>query len=75
MRLEIESKKDRDYQWVVHHVERPSSVEFEDLKYREVGQPNELSDRTWFYDARQRNVHARVKVKAGEDCIINVNFE
>jgi kumamolisin len=23
MRLEIESKKDRDYQWVVHHVERP----------------------------------------------------
>ena len=75
MRLEIESKKDRDYQWVVHHVERPASVEFADRKYREVGQPNELSDGTWFYDARQRNVHARVMVKAGEDCIINVNFE
>jgi hypothetical protein len=40
-----------------------------------VGQPDELSDGTWFYDARQRNVHARVKVKAGEDCILNVNFE
>jgi hypothetical protein len=75
MRLEIESKKDRDYQWVVHHVERPSSVEFEDRKYREVGQSGDLTDRTWFYDARQRNVHARVMVKAGEDCIINVNFE
>ena len=36
IRLEIESKKDRDYQWVVHHVERPSGVEFEDRKYQEV---------------------------------------
>ena len=75
MRLEIESKKDRDYQWVVHHVERPSSVGFEDGKYREAGQLDELSDRAWFYDAGQKNVHVRVKVKAGEDCIINLNFE
>jgi hypothetical protein len=75
MRLEIESKKDRDYQWVVHHVERPSSVEFEDRKYREVAVLSALADRTWFYDAKQKNLHVRVKVKAGEDCIINLNFE
>ncbi len=35
MRLEIESKKDRDYQWVVHHVDKPSSVGFEDARYGE----------------------------------------
>ena len=75
MRLEIESKKDRDYQWVVHHVERPSSVEFEDRKYREVAVLTALTDRTWFYDAGQKNLHVRVKVKAGEDCIVNLNFE
>jgi hypothetical protein len=75
MRLEIESKKDRDYHWVVHHVERPSSVQFEDRKYREVAALSALSDRTWFYDARQKNCHVRVKVKAGEDCIINLNLE
>ena len=75
MRLEIESKKDRDYQWVVHHVERPSSVEFEDRKYREVAVLTALADRTWFYDAGQKNLHVRVKVKAGEDCIVNLNFE
>jgi hypothetical protein len=75
MRLEIESKKDRDYQWVVHHVERPSSVEFEDRQYREVAAPGALADRAWFYDAARKNVHIRVKVKAGEDCIINLNFE
>ena len=75
MRLEIESKKDRDYQWVVHHVDRPSSVQFEDRKYKEVAALSALSDRTWFYDAGQKNVHVRVKVTAGEDCIINLNFE
>ena len=34
-----------------------------------------LADRTWFYDGAQENLHVRVKVKAGEDCIINLNFE
>ena len=75
MRLEIESKKDRDYQWVVHHVERPASVEFEDRKYNEVASLGALTDRTWFYDSRQKNLHVKVKVKAGEDCIINLNLE
>ena len=75
MRLEIESKKDRDYQWVVHHVERPSSVQFEDRKYPEVAALSGLTDRTWFYDAAHKNVHVRVKVKAAEDCIVNLNFE
>jgi hypothetical protein len=74
MRLEIESKKDRDYQWVVHHIERPASVEFEDHKYKEVASFGALADRTWFYDSRQKNLHVKVKVKAGEDCIINVNI-
>ena len=75
MRLEIESKKDRDYQWVVHHVDKPASVGFEDRLYREVALLVNLSDRTWFYDAQQKNLHVRVKVKAGEDCIVNLNFE
>lgn len=75
MRLEIESKKDRDYQWVVHHVERPVTVEFEDAKYKEAPDLAALADRNWFYDAKLKNIHVRVKVKAGEDCIINLNFE
>jgi hypothetical protein len=50
-------------------------VEFEDLKYKEVAALPELTDQTWFYDARQKNLHVRVKVKAGKDCIINLNFD
>jgi hypothetical protein len=75
MRLEIESRKDRDYHWVVHHVERPASVQFEDRWYKEVAVFSALADRTWFYDARHKNLHLRVKVKSGENCIINLNFE
>jgi len=74
MRLEIESKKARDYQWVVHHIERPSEVGFEDRKYRQVRSGSAIEDRTWFYDAAHKNLQVRVRVAAGEDCIINLSF-
>jgi Glycosyl hydrolases family 31 len=74
VRLEIESKKDRDYQWVVHHVERPTDVGFEEQKYRPVATVAGLSDRTWFYDAAAKNLIVRVRVKAGEDSIINLSW-
>jgi len=34
-----------------------------------------LTDGTWFYDAAEKNFQVRVKVKAGEDRIVNLNFE
>jgi hypothetical protein len=72
MRLEIESKKERDYQWVVHHIEKPAGVGFQNVKYREVRSVGALADATWFYDAARKNLHVRVRVKAGQDCIINL---
>ena len=33
MRLEIETKKERDYEWVVHHVEKPAEVGFGERQY------------------------------------------
>jgi alpha-D-xyloside xylohydrolase len=74
MRLEIESKKDRDYQWVVHHVERPTTVGFEDRIYVPAASPAALPDGAWYYDAAQKNLQVRVKVKAGEDRIINLTW-
>ena len=32
-----------------------------------------LADRMWFYDA-QKNLHIRIKVKAGEQTIINLSW-
>jgi hypothetical protein len=74
MRLEIESKKERDYQWVVHHVEKPAGVGFGDVKYREAGSLGAMEDGTWFYDAARKDLQVRARVKAEQDCIINVGW-
>jgi hypothetical protein len=74
MRLEIESKKSRPYQWVVHHVDRPASVSFGERVYRAVASLDALVDGAWFYDTGNRNLHIRVNAKAGEDCIVNLGF-
>jgi len=72
MRLEIESAKPRDYEWVLHHVDAPSWVGFGERQFRRSPGPNPMQDGTWFYDASQRNLYVRVSVKAGEDSIVNL---
>src|SRR5262249_55512958 len=74
IRLQIESRTARDYQWVVHHTDAPSEVGFEGQKFREAPSLAELPDGAWFYDKPQRNLHIRVKVAAGEDRVINVSY-
>jgi alpha-glucosidase (family GH31 glycosyl hydrolase) len=71
MRLEIESKAARDYQWVVHHVDRPAEVGFAGVKFRQI-RPGALSDGTWSYDAKQRQLQIRVRVGKAEDSVINL---
>jgi len=71
MRLEIESKKDRDYEWVIHHVPRPAEVGFDGAAWREVTGAS-LADRTWRYDAAKQDLRIRLHVSAGEDAIINI---
>jgi hypothetical protein len=74
MRLEIESAKPREYEWVVHHVEAPSWVGFGDRQFRRAEGPKPMSDGMWFYDGPQRNLYIRVSAKAGEDVIVNLKF-
>ena len=59
---------------MVHHLEKPSGVGFDETKYREVARQPDLEDRCWWWDAAAKNLHVRVKVKAGGDCIVNVEF-
>jgi hypothetical protein len=73
MRLEIEAKKTRDYQWVVHHVDRPATVGFEGTTFRQV--TGALADRSWSYDAKTRILQVRVKVASGEDSIVNLTWQ
>ena len=74
MRLEIEARKERDYQWVVHHIDRPVAVGFEAHRYPEVSSRDRIPNDAWFYDAPHRNLHVRVHVAAGEIRIVNLSF-
>lgn len=65
MRLEVESKKDRTYEWVIHHVEQPRSVEVE-------GKP--LGPEHWSHDRERRNLRILVRARAHSDHIVNVSF-
>ncbi len=74
-RLEIESSVARRYRWVVHHAERPASVGFESRRYPAVASKSDLKDRSWYYDPGRKELHVMAQVKAGEDCVIHVEFE
>ncbi len=58
MRLEIESKKTREYEWVVHHVDRPAAV----------------SAGNWHYEEAKKCLRVRLTAGAGEDVIVNISF-
>lgn len=61
MRMEIESKVARDYEWVIHHVAKPVGVE-------------SAAKVTWRYDEKLGNLHIRLRAAAGGDEIVNVQF-
>jgi len=71
-RLEIEARKARDYQWVVHHVERPAEVSFGKRRFGPAASMERLEPGAWFWDARLGNLHIRLHAAAGEDAILNV---
>jgi hypothetical protein len=74
MRLEIESKKERDYEWIVHHLDRPRTIAADRQEFAEVESEDRLRPGAWFYDASNKNLHVRVMGRAGGDEIINLSF-
>ena len=74
MRLEMESKKDRDYEWVVHHLDRPHEITAGETTYLPVEIRERLRPGSWFYDAGNKNLHVRALAAANADVIINIAF-
>ena len=61
MRLEVESKADRDYEWVVHNLG----------PCREVSGPDIVS---WRYDKATNNIHVKMRGRAGADQVVHITF-
>lgn len=66
LRLEIEEKAGREYEWIIHHVSRPVKVMRGDAP---------VPSGSWSYDDRTRLLRIRTRAEATDDVIVNVTFE
>ena len=61
-RLEVESMVTREYEWILHHVAAPRTVECEQTAVKHS------------YDAARRELKLRLKAPANADVIVNIRF-
>jgi hypothetical protein len=74
LRLEVEEKVGREYDWVVHHADRPSSVESSGVPWEAAASLAALRPRQWHYDAGLSQLRIRLVARRGDDVIINAAF-
>lgn len=74
LRLEIEEKVGREYDWVVHHADRPLRVEAGGAEWPAVVSVAALKAGSWFYDAGSSQLRLRIAPRAGDDVIVNAAF-
>jgi hypothetical protein len=70
VRVEMESKVSRNYEWIIHHTKRPANVD--DCK--PVRQRGTLKPGTWWHDNARNDLHVMVHAEAGIDKIVNISF-
>ncbi len=75
MRLEIESKQTRLYEWVVHHLDPVAAVEIAGRPSEAAGETGQLAPGRWHYDRASRNLRIRIEAAADSDIIINITFK
>jgi hypothetical protein len=74
LRLQIEERVGRAYEWVVHNVACPIEVALGRERFLEREAGADLPHSQWRYDEVRRNLHIRVDARAGDDLILNVAF-
>ncbi len=74
VRVEIETKVRRTYEWVLHHTKAPRLVEEESGAYQKANSREALRPGMWWHDASQNNLHLMLRVEAGADRIVNISF-
>ncbi len=74
LRVEIESKPARTYEWVLHHTKMPREVAEESGAYQRVARRDQLRPGAWWHDAAKNNLHLMLRAEAGSDRIVNISF-
>lgn len=78
LRVEVETKVARTYEWVIHHTKAPRGVSEESGAnqgaYKSVARRELLVPGTWWHDASRNNLHLLMRVDVGTDRIVSVSF-
>ena len=74
MRLEIDSRKTRAYEWIVHHLPPPREVRTGETVHIEVKERRSLRPEAWYYDRERGNLHIVVQAFAGEVRVTHIAF-
>jgi alpha-glucosidase (family GH31 glycosyl hydrolase) len=74
VRVEIESKKRRTYEWILHHTKVARVVADEAATYQKVDRRELLKPGAWWHDGAQNNLHIVVRAEADSDRIVNISF-
>lgn len=74
IRVEVESKMGRLYEWVLHHTKTPGDVFEESMKYTPARSRAELRPGMWWEDEVRNDLHIQLRAAAGSDRIIHVTY-
>jgi hypothetical protein len=74
MRLEIESRTNRVYDWVIHRPGSFTKVDCSRVEYTAVAGPGQLAPGRWYADPSRKLLRIRVRSVAGGDEVVHVRF-
>jgi hypothetical protein len=74
VRVEIESKVERTYEWVLHHTKAPRRVFEDSAEYTAAKSRDQFRAGTWWHDPQKNDLHIMLKTEAESDRIVNVAF-
>lgn len=74
LRLQIEEKTGRTYEWIVHNVSCPAEVARDGKPIQNAAPRTDLASSQWRYDGDRRNLHIRLDARVGEDIVLHVSF-
>jgi len=72
MRVEVESKRRRTYEWILHHTAAPGQVAEDSGVYQRVTGREELKPGAWWHDDALNNLHLVLRAEPGTDRIVNM---
>ena len=72
-RVESETRKERVYEWVLHHMEEPKEVQMVDgPTFERARNAEAMGLNRWMFDPATKEVRVRIQAKAGGHEIVNI---